>query len=278
MKKMDKYNDLYRLKKLSNAEEKALRELEKTTISKVNGIGLRGNLELGGIIRAKGFYLQDGSKVNEIIRNKKLLAVPLDKTGNITLRPKKEGKVNVESNIDIASEKRTGDLPRKHPSLYVTGKTGPGGFGQDSIAEFRHTNQTQGIGIGHNTIYAAGNNSSQDINIKPKGTGDIKLHGKTKLGENYKTPGELWIGNSKNSNNPRGWQTHFNYNNSGMNYIRGNTEVRGNLNQLEGEVKIANPKNVNNPSGGSTHFNHRKQGLNYIRGKTEMNGEVNFVN
>ena len=66
MLKMDRYNELYRADKLTDPEINALKNLESTTRSKMNGIGLRGNLDLGGIIRAKGFYLQDGTKLNEV--------------------------------------------------------------------------------------------------------------------------------------------------------------------------------------------------------------------
>jgi hypothetical protein len=43
--------------------------------------------------------------------------------------------------------------------------------------EFRHDNLTQGIGIGYNTIRAAGSNADQGINLKPKGTGVVLVTG-----------------------------------------------------------------------------------------------------
>ncbi|OGS36804.1 MAG: hypothetical protein A2293_00920 [Elusimicrobia bacterium RIFOXYB2_FULL_49_7] len=41
----------------------------------------------------------------------------------------------------------------------------------------RHSNLTQGISIGYNTIAANGSNPNQDIALTPKGTGSLKLNG-----------------------------------------------------------------------------------------------------
>lgn len=55
-----------------------------------------------------------------------------------------------------------------------------GNFGEASDgAEFLHTNRTQGIGIGCNSIYACGTNSAQHVNIIPKGYGGYVGIGKT---------------------------------------------------------------------------------------------------
>lgn len=48
--------------------------------------------------------------------------------------------------------------------------------GEDSGGiEFRHNNGTQGVGIGYNTIYAAGSSTNQDIKLKSKGTGNFVI-------------------------------------------------------------------------------------------------------
>ena len=44
------------------------------------------------------------------------------------------------------------------------------------IASFKHTNLTQGIGIGYNNIEAIGTNATQNITIKSKSTGNIYLN------------------------------------------------------------------------------------------------------
>jgi hypothetical protein len=54
-------------------------------------------------------------------------------------------------------------------AFYATGDVGAA----DTGFEFRHSNGTQGIGLGYNTIYAAGSNTDQDLNLLPKGTGIV---------------------------------------------------------------------------------------------------------
>ena len=48
--------------------------------------------------------------------------------------------------------------------------------GNTFMATFRHTNLTQGIGIGYNEITAMGNNATQDIYVKSKSTGSVILN------------------------------------------------------------------------------------------------------
>ena len=47
---------------------------------------------------------------------------------------------------------------------------------QSDGIELRHSNGTQGIGFGFNTIYATGNNTDQDLNLRSRGSGDLKLN------------------------------------------------------------------------------------------------------
>ena len=67
--------------------------------------------------------------------------------------------------VDIASAARIGTHATGRP-LYVTGAIGD----DDNGIEFRHSNATQGLGFGYNSIYGAGTNASQNINLMPKGT------------------------------------------------------------------------------------------------------------
>ncbi|MFM8300031.1 MAG: hypothetical protein ACKN9A_17055, partial [Microcystis aeruginosa] len=84
------------------------------------------------------------------------------------------GRNNPVAKLDIASDIRTGTHPTAVKGLYITGD-----FSADSDGvEFRHSNGTQGIGFGHNTIYAAGTNANQDLGLKAKGTGEVKVTGK----------------------------------------------------------------------------------------------------
>ena len=86
----------------------------------------------------------------------------------------------------------------------------------------------------------------------------------------------LNVKNPKNKNNPNGLGTHFNWNDKAENYIRGKTELRGEINFMgPSSVNIENNKTGNNPTGLSTHFNYKNRGENYIRGKTEFRGNTN---
>ena len=59
-------------------------------------------------------------------------------------------------------------------ALYVSAPTTGGG---EPIADFRHDNQTQGIGIGWNSIVATGSSANQDVQIFPKGSGQVVVNG-----------------------------------------------------------------------------------------------------
>ena len=73
--------------------------------------------------------------------------------------------------LDIEQKNRTGTHPTTLRGLYVTGD-----FGDDSNGvEFRHSNGTQGIGFGYNTIYATGTNTDQALVIKSRGAGNLLL-------------------------------------------------------------------------------------------------------
>lgn len=59
-----------------------------------------------------------------------------------------------------------------HRKLEVVGNLGEDANG----VEFKHSNKTQGIGIGYNTIYACGTNFNQNLNLKPHGTGKVGIN------------------------------------------------------------------------------------------------------
>jgi hypothetical protein len=100
-----------------------------------------------------------------------------DVQGKELMRIKPSGNVGIGTNpvasLDIASASRTGTHPTAVKGLYITGD-----FKADNDGvEFRHSNGTQGIGFGFNTIYAAGSNPNQDLQLKPKGTGEVTVQG-----------------------------------------------------------------------------------------------------
>jgi hypothetical protein len=73
--------------------------------------------------------------------------------------------------VDVQDAKRSGTHPTSVRGLYVTGDFGDGSGG----VEFRHSNATQGIGFGANSIYAAGSNTDQHLNLLPKGSAGVGI-------------------------------------------------------------------------------------------------------
>ncbi len=81
------------------------------------------------------------------------------------------------ANLDVVAEPRSGSHPAAVRWLYVTG-----GFAAASDGvEFRHTNGSQGIGIGYNTLYATGSNADQDLGLAPRGAGSVVVRGPLKV-------------------------------------------------------------------------------------------------
>lgn len=71
--------------------------------------------------------------------------------------------------LDVQAVARTG-AHGSGRALYVTGD-----FAPDDGVEFRHTNGSQGVGLGYNTVYATGSNPDQDLNLKARGTGNVRI-------------------------------------------------------------------------------------------------------
>ena len=84
--------------------------------------------------------------------------------GNVSI-----GTITSLHTLDVNQDTRTATHPTDSRPLYVTGAIGAASKG----IEFRHSNGSQGIGFGYNTVYAAGSNVDQGLNIMPKGTGEI---------------------------------------------------------------------------------------------------------
>jgi hypothetical protein len=114
-----------------------------------------------------GFYTKPSGKINELRERLRIAS-----NGNVGI-----GTNGPIAKLDISSVARTDTHPTSVKGLYVKGDFGPDSDG----IEFRHTNGTQGIGFGYNTIYATGVNTDQDLGLKPKGNGKVNITGKLSL-------------------------------------------------------------------------------------------------
>ncbi len=91
--------------------------------------------------------------------------VTMENNGNVGI-----GTISPIAKLDINAG-RTGTHPATINGLYVTGNFDEASNG----VEFRHFNGTQGVGIGYNSIYATGGSENQNLNIIPKGTGNVGI-------------------------------------------------------------------------------------------------------
>jgi hypothetical protein len=102
--------------------------------------------------------------------------------------------------LDLRLNDRTN--PENHPatlgdSLYVTGDISdfrPADGSGNARIEFRHSNGSQGIGLGYNTIYATGSNANQPLRLQARGTSNVAIAGNG----NLEVPGRLYLGNGWN--------------------------------------------------------------------------------
>lgn len=103
--------------------------------------------------------------------------------------------------VDVQQEPRTSaDSHSKTTKvMYVTGA-----LDADAGIEFRHTNGSQGIGFGFNTIYAAGSNANQDLHLKARGTGNVVVDGFI-VGKGTVPKGAILMWSGNPAQLPPGW-------------------------------------------------------------------------
>ncbi len=80
------------------------------------------------------------------------------------------GLATAQNRFDLEHGPRTGTHATTRP-FYVTGYVDAAANGP----EFRHANGTQGIGFGFNSLYAAGTNPDQPLNLMPKGSAGVGI-------------------------------------------------------------------------------------------------------
>ena len=83
------------------------------------------------------------------------------------------------ANQDIGLKARGNGKIVGRNKMYVTSDAANDIDADKDGHEFRHSNQTQGIGMGYNTIYATGSNVNQDIGLKARGNGKVRIQNDT---------------------------------------------------------------------------------------------------
>lgn len=122
-------------------------------------VGKDGSVSIAGtrLVLEKGATLQVGGT-----------SLSIDESGKVAI-----GGSKPIASLDIGQADRVQTHPASVPGLYVTGNIGEESDG----IEFRHSNGTQGIGFGYNTVYATGGIPNQDLKLKPRGTGKVQIKG-----------------------------------------------------------------------------------------------------
>ena len=91
------------------------------------------------------------------------------------------GKLSVSGNVGIGTDTPLGRLHVQTETRSGTEGSGNGIYVTSDCSEysngseFRHSNQTQGTGIGYAGIYATGSNANQDLHIVSRGTGTTEI-------------------------------------------------------------------------------------------------------
>ncbi len=145
-------------------------------INHVNTLATTASTYPFGISRAGITEYTIGSDANYIY-NQSWNAKPLvlNSQGNNSIINPNTGNVGVGlftplNKFDLSGNTRSGTHATGLP-FYATGNV----LLDSSGFEFRHSNGTQGIGLGYNTIYATGSNAAQDLGLASRSTGNLNF-------------------------------------------------------------------------------------------------------
>jgi cytoskeletal protein CcmA (bactofilin family) len=96
-------------------------------------------------------------------------------TSSVVVNPQSRnvgiGVTSPSTRLDIADAARSGSTNISGTVLYATSNVTDTQF----IAQFRHQNQSQGIGFSYNNIRQTGSNTNENISLSSRGTGNVFL-------------------------------------------------------------------------------------------------------
>lgn len=119
--------------------------------------------------------------------------------GKVKLQIHEDSLPASTTQIPVTTSTQQAVLADKNGRIKKTNNASSNGY------EFIHSNGTQGIGIGYNTLYTTGSNPNQDLNLKPRGNGKVGITGNIHANGDINTK-KINIRNSANST--KGWMGH----------------------------------------------------------------------
>jgi hypothetical protein len=110
------------------------------------------------------------------------VGTPAAPTGEDALYINADGRVGIgtvepRARVDIQDGERTGEHPAAVPGFYLTAPL----EGARGI-ELRRSDGKLGIGLGSDTVYATGSDADQDLKLKARGQGTVKVEGDLEVG------------------------------------------------------------------------------------------------